>query len=59
MFELTCPSGSYDEENYLNVYTSLLKVPYPLTFPNFEYLQLAKEILHIFLNVTIKPGSDL
>ena len=24
MFELTCPSGSYDEENYLNVYASCL-----------------------------------
>ena len=47
--------GSY----YLNVYASLMKRPYPFTFPTFQYLQLTKNILHIFLNVTIKPGSDL
>ena len=35
MFELTCPSGSCDKENYLNVYVSLLKCLYHLTFPTF------------------------
>ena len=47
--------GSY----YLNVYASLMKRPYSFTFPTFQYLQLTKNILHIFLNVTIKPGSNL
>ena len=31
----------------------------PLTFPTFHYIQLTKNIWHIFLNVTIKPGLDL
>ena len=49
----------FDTYNYLNVYVSLLKRPYPLTFPTFQYIQLTKNTLHIFLNVTIKPGSSL
>ena len=57
--ELTCSLGFYDQENYFNIYASLLKRSYPLTFPIFQYLLLTKTILHIFLNVTIKSGSDL
>ena len=59
MLELTCPSGSYDQENYLNVYSSLLKHPCSLTFPTFQYLQLTNNILCIFLNVTARPASGL
>ena len=36
-----------------------MKLPYPLTFSTFQYLQLAKKILHIFLNVKIEPSLDL
>ena len=59
MLELTCPSGSYDQENYLYVYSSLLKHPCSLTFPTFQYLQLTNNILCIFLNVTARPASGL
>ena len=58
MLELTCPSGSYDQENYLNVYSSLLKCPCSLTFLTFQYLHLTN-ILCIFLNVTVRPASGL
>ena len=41
------------------LYASLLKRRYRLTFPSFQYLQLTNNILHIFLNVSLKSGSDL
>ena len=41
------------------LYGSLLKRRYRLTFPSFQYLQLTNNILHIFLNVSLKSGSDL
>ena len=41
------------------LYASLLKRRYRLTFSSFQYLQLTNNILHIFLNVSLKSGSDL
>ena len=60
MIQLMRPSVSYDLENYLNVYVSLMKRPYSLIFLTIQYLQLTnKEYFTIFCFInTVNISED-
>ena len=58
-FELTCLSGSYDQENYWNIYASLLKRSDPLTFSDFSIPSVNKEYFTHFLKCHSKAWFTL